>query len=71
MADRLVGIREAAERLDLHPKRLQIMCREGISPIRCAKRGDGPKAEWVFSEDELTSYIAGLFADQRAESTAG
>jgi hypothetical protein len=69
MSDRLVGIREAAQRLDLHPKRLQIMCREGTSPVRAAKRGDGPKAEWVFSDSEISRYIAGLFAGDRDVSS--
>ena len=61
MTNRLVGIREAAERLDLHPKQLQTMCREGRSPVRCAKRGDGRMAAWVFLDSELTAYVEGLF----------
>lgn len=72
MADRLIGIREAAERLDLNQKTLQNMCRDGRSPVKCAKRGDGPKSEWVFSDDDLSDYVTGLFQDDvqdKAERT--
>lgn len=70
MSDRLVGIREAASRLDLSPRTLSGLCRAGTSPVKCAKRGDGPKPEWVFSDQELTEYVQGLFADQPSEAVA-
>ena len=64
MADRIVGIAEAAERLQLHPQTLQKMCRAGRSPVKCAKRDDSPKSDWVFSDNDLNDYISGLFNPQ-------
>jgi hypothetical protein len=71
MADRIVGIREAARRLDLNPKTLQNMCRDGRSPVKCAKRHDGPKAEWLFSDADLSRYVATLFGDADATAPIG
>lgn len=62
--DRIVGINEAAARLGLKVRTLSLMCREGRSPVRCVKRDDGPKAEWVFSDWEITRYIDSRFPAQ-------
>ena len=71
MADRIVGIVEAAERLNLNPETLQKRCRAGISPVKCRKNGPGPKAEWVFSDADLAQYVTDLFADpQTREAVA-
>lgn len=69
MTDRLVGIREASERLGLTQKELQTKCRASKSPVRCAKRGDGPRAVWVFLESDLTRYISGLFGGETGENS--
>lgn len=68
MADRVVRIVEAATRLGMHPKTLQNRCRAGTSPVTCRKYGDGPKAEWVFSDADLTRYVAELFGNAEAAS---
>ena len=64
MPDRIVKLREAATRLGVHPKSLALACRNGTSPVKGIKRGDGRNAEWVFSDNEISEHIASLFVDE-------
>lgn len=66
MEDRIVGIRQAAPRLNMSPKTLQRLCTKGESPIPARRTTGG----WVFRDSDITAYIDALFdgpADVEAE----
>ncbi len=65
MGDRIVGVREVAPRLGVHPKTLQRMCKEGRSPIPATLTGGG----WKFRESDIDKHIAELF--DRPHSATG